>query len=223
MLRKNFLAVMFAGFAVALSGQAATVSGKISLKAPDGEAIGDASNVVVYLRGEGVDGKPMTPVTNASIASRGKVFVPEVLAVPMGSTVSFPNDDIILHNVFSLSTSKVFDLGLYGKSETKATTFEKAGIVRVFCNIHKKMAAYIAVMENPYFTLTDSEGKFEIPNVPGGKLTIGVWHRFGGSMEKPLTVAAGNSERTSIEFSLQEVTRVLSHKTKYGAEYPDKY
>src|SRR5256885_13468033 len=103
------------------------------------------------------------------MAPRENAFTPPVLPIMQGTTVEFPNDDPIFHNVFSLSKTKPFDLGLYKRGTNKSVTFDQPGLVKVYCNIHEKMIGYIAVLENPYFTLTDKEGKFKIADVPPGK------------------------------------------------------
>jgi len=117
-------------------------------------------------------------------------FIPHVLPIPVGSTVLFPNNDKVDHNVFSMSRTKQFNLGSYKPGESQTVVFDKPGIVEVRCDVHAEMAAYILVMKNPYFGITDKNGNFEIPDsgylqrvglnsisdLPPGNYSIKTWH-----------------------------------------------
>lgn len=111
---------------------------------------------------------------------QGLKFVPHVLAVPVSATVDFPNRDKTFHNVFSTSEAKKFDLGLYPPGKSRRLTFDKAGIVRILCNVHPSMEAYIVVKEQPYFAVPDARGNYQLSQVPLGKYRLEVWHpEFG--------------------------------------------
>jgi len=103
-------------------------------------------------------------------------FVPRVLAVTTGTVVDFPNSDRIYHNVFSLSKARTFDLGRYAVGMSRAVRFDRPGIVRVFCDIHSHMSAWILVFNHPFFAVTDEDGRYAIPNVPPGTYSLAVWH-----------------------------------------------
>jgi plastocyanin len=117
-------------------------------------------------------------------------FIPHVLPIPVGSSVLFPNNDKVDHNVFSMSRTKKFNLGSYKPGESQTVLFDKPGIVEVRCDVHAEMAAYILVMKNPYFGITDQNGHFEIPDsgylqrvginsigdLPSGDYSIKTWH-----------------------------------------------
>jgi plastocyanin len=103
-------------------------------------------------------------------------FLPHILPVPVGATISFPNHDKVDHNVFSLSRTKKFNLGSFKPGEGKKVTFDKPGIVELRCDVHAEMIAYIMVMKNPFYAVTDANGKFTIPNVPTGNILIKTWH-----------------------------------------------
>ena len=110
------------------------------------------------------------------IDQRNERFVPHVLAIVAGTTVDFPNSDLTYHNVFSLSRAKTFDLGRYAAGRSKSVRFDRPGIVRVFCEIHSHMSAFILVFAHRYFAVTDPEGGYRIDNVPPGDYNVFVWN-----------------------------------------------
>jgi plastocyanin len=112
----------------------------------------------------------------ARIDQRNETFVPHVLAIVAGTTVDFPNSDLTYHNVFSLSRARSFDLGRYAVGKSKAVRFDKPGIVRVFCEIHSHMSAFILVFSHRYFAVTDPDGTYRIDNVPPGSYNVFVWN-----------------------------------------------
>jgi plastocyanin len=107
---------------------------------------------------------------------RNETFVPHVLAVMIGTTVEFTNSDRTYHNVFSLSRTRPFDLGRYPTGASKSIRFERPGVVRVFCDIHSHMSAFILVFSHRYFDVTDDEGRFHIDSVPPGTYNVVVWN-----------------------------------------------
>lgn len=150
---------------------------------------------VIYLTGDNLpEIKP--PDTIPVMAQKDKMFVPSVLAVGVGYTVSFPNLDPFFHNVFSYSKIKQFDLGRYPKGETETVTFDKPGIVKVFCEIHYSMRAYVHVLETPYFATSDEQGNFLIKNVEPGDYTINVWQENLQNLTQPISI---NSDSVHVE------------------------
>ena len=103
-------------------------------------------------------------------------FIPTVLAITVGETVEFPNNDKAWHNVYSKGGANDFDLGLYPPGKTRTKKFEKAGVSRILCNAHPDMEGFIVVKDHPFFSTTDSRGNFEIKNVPLGKLRVEIWY-----------------------------------------------
>jgi plastocyanin len=113
--------------------------------------------------------------SHAQVEQRNKEFIPHIVTVPVGSTVSFPNTDPVFHNVFSLSSAKRFDLGLY-KQGSKDIVFNKAGVVHVLCNLHASMSSYVVVHDEPYAAITDRTGRFRFRDLPPGRYRVRVWH-----------------------------------------------
>lgn len=106
---------------------------------------------------------------------RGRQFAPRVLVVPVGSTVSFPNFDPVYHNVFSTSEAKSFDLGLYKSDTARSMVFDKAGVVRLGCNLHANMSAYIVVVAAPHYVITDEQGAFQFKHLAPGRYVLEAW------------------------------------------------
>jgi plastocyanin len=128
---------------------------------------------------------------HAVMDQRNETFVPHVLAIMTGTTVDFPNSDKFYHNVFSLSKSARFDLGRYAAGRFRSVRFDKPGIVRVFCDIHSHMNAFILVFSHPFFALTDEEGRYRIESVPPGSYNVVAWNEGTASEAKPVTVSDG--------------------------------
>ena len=112
----------------------------------------------------------------ARMDQRDETFVPHVLAIVAGTIVDFPNNDSTYHNVFSLSKTRSFDLGRYAAGRSKAVRFDTPGIVRVFCDIHSHMSAFILVFAHRYFSVTDDDGRYRLENVPPGTYTAFAWN-----------------------------------------------
>ena len=122
----------------------------------------------------------------ARMDQRDETFVPRVLAVDAGTMVDFPNNDGTFHNVFSLSKTKRFDLGRYGRGKSRPVRFDRPGIVRVFCDIHSHMSAFVLVFNHPFHAATDDEGRYRIDSIPVGTYTVTVWHE--GAVRETRTV-----------------------------------
>jgi hypothetical protein len=146
---------------------------------------------VAYLKGKipGVPVKP--PAVTPTMMQHDTAFVPAALVIPVGTTVSFPNTDPFFHNVFSYSRTERFDLGRYPKGVTKSVTFDKPGIVKVYCEVHHFMRAVIVVTENPFHAVVGADGSFRIDGVPAGRYTLVIWHPDLGTVEKSVVVPEG--------------------------------
>jgi len=126
---------------------------------------------------------PNAPATagkqKAVLSQHNLTFDPHVLAIRVGTTVDFPNDDRVFHNVFSFHDGKKFDLGTYPVGSMKRVVFSKEGVSRIFCNIHPHMAGYVVAVDSPYFSAVEEDGSYTIPSVPPGKYTYHVWRPSG--------------------------------------------
>lgn len=112
------------------------------------------------------------------VDQRNLQFEPFVLVVPVGGQVTFPNKDGVRHHVYSFSPTKRFELKLYGRDESRAVRFEKAGVVALGCNIHDSMVAFIKVVDTPYAAKTDASGAVTLRGMPAGAAVVRVWHPY---------------------------------------------
>jgi plastocyanin len=129
----------------------------------------------------------------AVMDQRNETFVPHILAVTVGTVVDFPNSDHTYHNVFSLSKPQRFDLGRYAAGKSKAVRFERPGVVRVFCDIHSHMNAFILVFSHRFFDVTDIEGRFSLGSVPPGTYTVVAWYEGEARAQRAVTVPPGGT------------------------------
>ena len=157
----------------------------------------ELANVVVFVD---LSTSIAAPPSQATVRQTNEVFVPRVTPVTVGTTIDFPNDDGIFHNVFSLSRGATFDLGRYPRGESKGRRFDSPGIVKVFCHLHSHMTALVRVFSHPYFTQPDAAGRFALPRVPAGRYRVVAWHERVGEVAHEALVADGGS--VSLNFSL---------------------
>ena len=130
-------------------------------------------------------------------------FIPRVLAVKVGTTVDFPNSDKTFHNVFSNSEAKKFDLGLYPSGQSRSANFAKPGVVKILCNVHPNMEAYVVVKDHPYFIVADDRGNYSISGAPLGKYRVEVWHPQYGVKSIPVELVRGG-EVLAVNIELKE-------------------
>jgi plastocyanin len=164
----------------------------------DTHPIPEIRNVVVYLKDVSFRG-PLRPA-KAEVRQEHETFVPHVVAVTRGSTVEFPNDDPIYHNVFSLSSAGTFNLGRFPRGQSRAAAVAKTGVVKVYCQIHSHMSATILVFDHPFFTIPELDGTFELPNLPTGDYVVVGWHERVG--ERTASVHVDHGKTTSVTLSL---------------------
>ena len=134
-------------------------------------------------------------------------FVPEILAVPAGSTVSFANSDPIFHNVFSLSGARSFDLGNYSVGQSRTVTFPKPGLVQLHCHLHPNMSGAILVTPNGFFTLLTQpgrDGEFSLEGIPPGRYQLVAWHKSAGFFRRAIEVRRSKPLAVDFEIPLSE-------------------
>lgn len=217
MLRASLcsVVVLFASIAAA-EPTTGSVTGTVKVSETNGSAVTDAS-IVVYVVG------PPLPADNKSRASqivqKNKTFVPDLVAITVGDTVSFPNQDTGLHNVFSPNPK--FDLGSLKKGEDGgAKKFDVAGVVDVYCNIHPQMAATILVLPNRFHTATKT-GSFELTGIPPGDWTVFAYTRRA-TKPASLKVKVVGGEKATANLSLVRGLET-PHDNKYGGKYSSGY
>lgn len=199
----------------------------------------ELSRVVVYLEAAGGPNTASAVVPNEGAKAEPKAdrnaepaeqveqldrrFVPDLVVVPVGSTVSFPNMDPIFHNIYSLSKPRTFDLGSYDKGETRRVNFPKPGIVEVYCHLHPNMAATVVVTPNRWYARPDRAGHYRIPDVPPGKYTVVAWHKTAGFYRKSIVVEVGHDQ--SIDFlipinvDLKQDTQANQNSSEAGGSH----
>lgn len=150
---------------------------------------------VVYID-QAVPGSPPPAPQHAAVTTQKDAnFDPHVLAIAVGSTVRWPNDDDIYHNVYSISGAHPFDLGFYKKEKVPEQTFDQVGQVDVFCAIHTKMHCIIFVVPNQYFATADAKGRFVIKDVPAGTYKLRAWHERFPAQTRDVQVPADGEVR----------------------------
>jgi plastocyanin len=209
------LILLFVGSA---AGHAqAVIEGRIKLPAPEppastppryaaqeGEiAPPDPPVAVIYLEGQFPAAATNSPPGTNEVWQRGMQFRPAILPVRVGTTVAFPNGDDFYHNVFSYSKTKRFDLGRYRKEDQPAMqVFDRPGVVKLYCEIHQNMRAVVVVLDTPFFVRTDTNGFYQLTNLPAGNYVLKAWADEKRNSEKPVALQAGQT--LHVDFDLKQ-------------------
>ena len=212
---------------LAMPLHAAAVSGSVELRDSNVPVVRkkmDFSGVVVWLEPASGSASVNVAAQHAKMVQKDKTFTPHVLAIPVGSTVDFPNFDPIFHNAFSTYNGQVFDVGLYPPGSSRSVRFARPGIVRVFCNIHATMSAIIAVLSTPWFAVTDNKGEFTIRDVPAAEYRLRVFHERAtaaplDSLTRKLEIGGTPFNIGAVDIS-ESGYLPIPHKNKYGHDYP---
>lgn len=207
--------------ALELAGAAAAqapgrVTGQVTILDRGHSAGQDVSDAVLWLEPAG--GDTVEPRT-FDISINDKTYAPRVVVAPAGSTVRFPNHDPFKHNVFSVSEPNAFDLGLFGRNERRSHTFTSPGLVRVYCNVHPRMVAYVVLVSSRYHTQPANDGTFTIADVPPGRYQLHVWHERIPSVVIHAVVAAAAGVPVQVQLDARKY-RWQQHKNKTGKTYP---
>jgi plastocyanin len=178
---------LFSGAAVA----GGTVEGRV-------QETGSTKPVIVYIE-EVAGAVPVKKGTKQRITQKDEIFNPGVIVVQMGTTVEFPNDDKVYHNVFSMTPGSEFDLGLYASGSSKSVMFPKPGEIDIYCNIHPKMAAKIKVLQNEHYVMAAKGGAFKLANVPAGKYTLVAWSPEHNPVKREIEVKDGAVQKADFK------------------------
>ena len=203
--------------AASLAAQNAAVRGTVTVLERGNRAASDVDEAVVWLVRErpGRQGRPDT----MEITARRREFLPHVAVVTPGDAVRFPNADGFNHNVFSLSAEGPFDLGLYGRGEARSAEFGRPGVIRVYCNVHASMSAYVVVVPDNLFARPAADGSFSIAGVPPGRYVLRAWHeRATRAVEQEVVVGATGVADLTLSLDASGF-RPEAHLNKYGQPY----
>lgn len=208
------VAVAFAQPKAPAAPPSGKITGRVTVTEADGKPAAGA-DVIVYVVGfEEPGGTGL-----ATVQQKGRKFVPDLVAITKGDSVDFPNEDNFLHNVFSQSPPRRFDLGSFKKGEHKQKLFDNAGIVDVYCNIHPEMAATILILPNKKHTRADTQGRYLIEGVPPGEWTVFAYTRRNSKPVSAHVTVKVNTE-TSVDLALVRGAEA-PHMNKYGEKYHD--
>jgi plastocyanin len=166
-------------------------------ESPSGEVV----NVVLFIEDHPSFTNLPRPSGSFTIEQRGLTFIPRVLPVPVGASVEFPNNDDVFHNIFSLSSTKRFDLGRYPTGQSRSVKLDKPGIIKVFCDIHAHMSAIIYVLTTPFFTTADTTGGFLLDGIPAGRYLLKAWHETLGEKTVEIVIEERTVLPVEIVFS----------------------
>jgi plastocyanin len=194
----------------------AGIEGKVALSL-DGKAlrVDEAREAVVYFR-PAVPVPTQPPAAPAEMKMERKQFLPRALPVVPGTEVRFENFDPILHNAFAPPGPHGFDVGLYGKGEARAHVFQRAGLVRVYCNVHHDMVAHVLVLDTPYFARPDAAGQFRLDVPPGTAGELFVWHERARLWRRKIDGKDAAPLQVDLDLSRP---RVPPHMNKFGKPY----
>jgi len=190
---RTFVAFLALAAVAPAFGGTGTVKGSIT------SATGPVRDAVVLIEGPSLPARDGVP--HVVIDQRDMAFVPHVVAVAVGTTVDFPNDDPVLHNVFSASPAKKFDLGMYDRGERKSVTFDAPGVVRIGCAVHPKMEAFVVVHANPYVAVSDATGSYTVTGIPDGDYDLRVWHETLAERRLPVKIRDGQVQPVDVRLA----------------------
>jgi plastocyanin len=211
---------------VAVSAPAAyaqgQVAGQITLLEAKSTAKHDVASAVVYLEPVNRRGaeysRPVGEYSSASIDMRNREFVPHIQIVRAGGTVEFPNSDPFSHNVFSNTSLGAFDLGLYRRGQSRSTTFARAGVYSIYCNIHSAMVSFVIAVPTRDFSRVAADGKFAMEDVPAGSYFLHVWHERTPEIVEQIDVPAAGLRTLAVTLDTRGFA-ATAHLNKFGKPY----
>ena len=203
---------------------AAVMSGSVAVTgAGRGHAPDNSAGVVVWLEPEDHSSPPPVAPGIVRMLQQNKKFVPHLLAIPVGTTVEFPNLDPIFHSAFSNIDGQPFDIGLYPPGSTRRVHFRRPGVVRIFCNIHQSMSAVIVVAPTPWIAVSGRGGAFSIDGIEPGKYRLHFFYERAtqetlDALTREIEIHAGGLTLPKIQVSETGFIEI-PHKNKYGQDY----
>jgi plastocyanin len=198
------------------------VAGQITLLEAKSTAKHDVSGAVVYLepaskRGARYD-RPIGEYSSASIDMRNREFVPHTQIIRAGGSVEFPNSDPFSHNVFSNTSLGAFDLGLYRRGQSRSSTFARAGVYSIYCNIHSAMVSFVIAVPTKDFSRVANDGKFAIEGVPAGSYFLHVWHERTPEIVEQVDVPVSGLRTLAVTLDTRGFA-ATAHLNKFGKPY----
>jgi len=164
----------------------------------------EIKDFIVYIDQPMTNSAPKQAIEAEVVTQKDAMFHPHVMPILVGTKVKWPNKDDILHNVYSNSDAKTFDLGLYKDDDKnpklEPIVFDKTGRVDVFCSIHSQMNCVLLVLQNPYFAATDTKGHYKITGIPAGTYKVKAWHERLPGQTLEVTIPAEGE--VSINFTV---------------------
>ena len=195
------------------------ITGRVTILERPGVKTTDISSAIVYLQpldARAAEDRGGVPA-EATIAMRGREFLPHVSVIHSGGSVAFPNDDPFSHNVFSNAEPGSFDLGLYRRGARRVASFPQSGVFPIFCNIHARMVSYVLAVPSSHVATVDAQGQFTLEDVPVGAWRLHVWHERASRMTEEVTVSATG---TSVQLTLDaRGYNATAHLNKFGMPY----
>lgn len=204
--------------ALILPLRAGGVQGPVQLREKDGRARPSLKDCVALL--EPLDAAPPLAGPSKAVVIRtvGKQFIPRVAIATPGTDVAFPNLDHILHNVFSVTEGNRFDTGQYRPGDSPKVKVTRPGLVKLYCNVHHQMNAFLWVVTTPFAQLLDGRTGIHFEGVPPGTYRLRLWHPEAGEKAWTLKVDGGTTQGAwDLQISLPPIE---PHKNKFGRDYP---
>jgi len=214
----HIIALRALGLAASLLCTAAAHAGMLEVKAlqRDGKPLVGA---VITASTENPVLPPAAPI-KAIMDQVNLAFEPDVLVLPVNSSVQFPNSDVVRHQVYSFSSAHRFQLPLYRGKPYPPTVFDQPGVITLGCNIHDNMLAYIVVTDAPYFGRTDAAGSWAVPAMPSGRYRVRVWHPLASEPADIEQVVQVGADRDVVQIRL---TRALKPAPLKGRPHSWEY
>ena len=201
----------------ALALAVGSLHGPVRLTEKDGRTRENLKDCIAILEPTGVRPK-VAPRPLLRIRTVGKRFVPRVAWTTPGSVVAFPNQDHILHNVFSVCCANAFDTGHYEPGDSPPVKVQRPGLMKLYCNVHHRMNAFLWVVETPFAQVLDGRTGLEFTDVPAGSYLLKLWHPETGERSFPVTIGDGATRGNwTLSASLPAFE---PHKNKFGKDYP---